>query len=144
VARRVPINYCLLLAYTILESYVIGAIIRYYPVDVILTAMGSTLGMFIGLTLYALFTKRDLTYMGGMLSGGSMILLVAIIMTFFLDIPYLRMAIVVAILLLACLYVIYDTQLIAGKGKHKLSFDDYIIGALMLYADIMTIFTSLL
>lgn len=144
VARRHPLNIILLFAYTILESYMIGAICIFYPVDQILAAMAMTCALFLGLTLYAMFTKSDLTYMGGMLAGGCMILLVAVIINFILNIPILRTIILVVILLLACLYVIYDTQLIVGKGKHSLDMDEYVVGALFLYSDFVTIFMSIL
>ena len=42
------------------------------------------------------------------------------------------------------LYLIYDTQLIAGGKQHQLGYDDYIIGALLLYIDIMMLFLELL
>jgi FtsH-binding integral membrane protein len=40
--------------------------------------------------------------------------------------------------------LVYDTQLIAGKGKLKLGVDDYIIGALIIYLDIILLFLELL
>ena len=42
------------------------------------------------------------------------------------------------------LYLIYDTQLVAGGGQHELSYDDYIVGALLIYVDIMMLFLELL
>jgi FtsH-binding integral membrane protein len=144
VARKHPLNLILLAAYTIFESYMVGAICIFYSVDSILMAMSCTVALFVGLSIFAVCTKKDLTYMGGMLAGGSMILLIAIIMTFFIKIKILQTIIIVLILLLACVYVIYDTQLIIGKGKHALSMDDYVTGALMLYSDLITIFTALL
>ena len=42
------------------------------------------------------------------------------------------------------IFLIFDTQLIVGKGRHRLSLDDYIIAALILYLDIITIFLYLL
>jgi FtsH-binding integral membrane protein len=42
------------------------------------------------------------------------------------------------------LFLIHDTQLIVGKGKWRLGLDDYIIGALIIYVDIITIFLYLL
>lgn len=42
------------------------------------------------------------------------------------------------------LYLIFDTQLILGKGRHKLSIDDYVLGALILYIDIIMIFIYIL
>ena len=46
--------------------------------------------------------------------------------------------------LLFGLYLIFDTQLILGKGRYSLSIDDYILGALVLYVDIIMIFIYLL
>ena len=40
--------------------------------------------------------------------------------------------------------MIYDTQLIAGGKKHQLSMDDYIVGPLLLYIDIMMLFLELI
>ena len=42
------------------------------------------------------------------------------------------------------LYLVYDTQLIAGGKRFELSMDDYIIGALILYIDIVGLFLKLL
>ena len=42
------------------------------------------------------------------------------------------------------MYLVYDTQLICGKHKLKLSIDDYIIAALILYIDIIQIFLYIL
>ena len=42
------------------------------------------------------------------------------------------------------LFLIIDTQLIVGGGRHELSIDDYVIGALVLYLDIIYIFIELL
>ena len=42
------------------------------------------------------------------------------------------------------LYLIYDTQLITCGKSHSLSYDDYILGSLLVYIDIMLIFLELL
>ena len=42
------------------------------------------------------------------------------------------------------LYLVYDTQLIAGGKSHSLSYDDYIVGTLLLYIDVMMLFLELL
>ena len=46
--------------------------------------------------------------------------------------------------LLFGIFLIFDTQLILGEGRHKLQIDDYILGALILYTDIIMIFYYLL
>ena len=42
------------------------------------------------------------------------------------------------------LYIIYDTQVIMGDKQEMLQLDDYILGAFMIYTDIITIFLQLL
>ena len=41
-------------------------------------------------------------------------------------------------------YLIYDTQLIMGGKRYEIDIDDYILGAIILYTDIITIFLYLL
>jgi FtsH-binding integral membrane protein len=57
---------------------------------------------------------------------------------------YLEILICSVIAIIYGLFIIYDTQLIAG-GKHsELTYDDYIIGALLLYVDIVGMFVYIL
>ena len=41
-------------------------------------------------------------------------------------------------------YIVYDTQLIAGGRYDELTYDDYVIGALLLYIDVVGLFMYLL
>ena len=41
-------------------------------------------------------------------------------------------------------YLIFDTQLVMGGKRYELCIDDYIVGALILYLDIIMIFLYLL
>ena len=43
-------------------------------------------------------------------------------------------------IILTCIYIVYDTKMIC----EKLSIDDYVIGALMLYTDIIQLFLYIL
>jgi FtsH-binding integral membrane protein len=42
------------------------------------------------------------------------------------------------------MYLVYDTQLISGNGRYGLTLDDYIVGALILYIDVIGLFMELL
>lgn len=42
------------------------------------------------------------------------------------------------------LYLIIDTQLIIGGRHIELSLDDYVLGAILLYVDIITLFIEIL
>ena len=41
-------------------------------------------------------------------------------------------------------YLIFDTQLVMGGKRYQLSIDDFIVGALILYLDIIMIFLYLI
>ena len=42
------------------------------------------------------------------------------------------------------LYIVYDTQLIMGGHSFKIELDDYILGAMVLYIDIIVLFLRIL
>ena len=42
------------------------------------------------------------------------------------------------------LYLIYDTQLVIGEKKNFIKMDLYILGAMMIYLDIITLFLKIL
>ena len=44
------------------------------------------------------------------------------------------------VIVIYSVFIIYDTQLIAGGRYNEISFDDYVIGALMLYVDVVGLF----
>ena len=101
----------------------------------------------IACTLYAFTTKNDFTYGRGMIWVLVMALLMLVLFsTIFAmegDNKAYNCIIALCVVLLG-LFLIHDTQLIVGKGKWRLGLDDYIIGALIIYVDIITIFLYLL
>ena len=46
--------------------------------------------------------------------------------------------------LLMSLYLIYDTQLVIGQKKNFIEMDLYILGAMMIYLDIISLFLKIL
>jgi FtsH-binding integral membrane protein len=143
-ARNVPINYILLFTFTIAETYMVAAISIWEDPQIVMIAAVMTGSVFIALTTFALFTDIDLTYRSGLI----MVLIFGFIFAFILYIIYpsyiLHIAISILGIIIVGMFIIYDTQLIAGQKKYKLSYDEYIIGALMLYTDIITMFLCIL
>mmetsp|Transcript_67955 Transcript_67955/g.94126 ORF Transcript_67955/g.94126 Transcript_67955/m.94126 type:complete len:119 (+) Transcript_67955:213-569(+) len=66
-ARKVPVNYLLLLLFTMCEAYCVAGICSFYETKEVVGAMVTTAGMTLGLTIYAFCTKTDFTMMGGIL-----------------------------------------------------------------------------
>ena len=148
VARNVPGNYILLLIFTLGESYMVSNICSYYslsqPKVVILAGLGTVL-ITLACTIYAFTTKTDFTLMGGFMWIMGMTALVLVLFTWvFRWNTFIHNFIIALCILFFGIFLIFDTQMIVGKGKHKLSLDDYVIGALILYVDIITIFVYLL
>ena len=42
------------------------------------------------------------------------------------------------------IYLVADTQMIIGKGRYEINDDDYILGALILYMDMIQLFLYIL
>ena len=101
--------------------------------------------MTVALTIYAMFTKTDFTVCSGLFFVISIAMLMLIIISIFMSFVSWWHPFVSAILVMVYgLYLIYDTQLIAGGHSYQLTLDDYVVGSLMLYVDIMMIFLELL
>jgi len=96
------------------------------------------------LTVYAFTTKTDFTMMGGVFFMLGFGLLGLIIINMFFASAFLRTLICLFGAFLMGLYIIYDTQLILGKGEASLEIDDYIFAAMSLYIDIVQLFTYIL
>lgn len=83
--------------------------------------------------------------MGGMFFVLSMSLFMFGMIVIFIS----RQPFMINVYLIVCIifygfYLIYDTQLIVGGKRRELTVDDYVIGALILYLDIIIIFLKLL
>ena len=112
---------------------------------IVFAAATMTAGIVIALTLYAVFTKTDFTTCGGILAVLGGVFLVFMIFSFFFGPTFHLIMSFVGVLLFG-IYLVFDTQYIVG-GKHRrhtIDKDDYILGAVMLYLDIITIFIYLL
>ena len=58
--------------------------------------------------------------------------------------PFLHILYAAISVILYAFYLIYDTQLILSDKAKAISYDDYIIGSIMIYTDIIEIFIRLL
>lgn len=144
--RKYPLNYISLAVYTVFHTYLVGACSAFYEKQTVMQAAVCTLAMFLALSTYAVFTKTDITYMGGFLSSASMMVFIFIIMMSFFTInSYMYTILIFVMICLLSVWIVYDVQLIVGGNKFsELSMDDYCIGALIVYSDIITIFMYLL
>jgi len=107
--------------------------------QIIMTAMGGTGVIFLGLSAYALTTKKDFSFLGGMLFAGMIVILVAALANIFLAMPALQLAISGAVILIMSGFILFDTGRIVNGGE-----TNYIMATASLYLNIYNIFVSLL
>jgi hypothetical protein len=144
-ARRVPTNYILLLIFTLLEAFIFGHICSFYDTASVITASAITAAVTIALTLYAMFTKTDFTVCGQLFVVLCAVAFLLSIMSFFVSYKSPMHPFISGVFaIIYGLYLIVDTQMVLGKGEYSLSVDDYVVGALIIYVDIMMLFLQLL
>ena len=103
------------------------------------TALGGTGAIFLGLSAYALTTRRDFSFMGGFLFAGMIVVLLAMIGNMFLEIPALHLTISAVMVLLMSAMILFDTSRIINGGE-----TNYIRATVSLYLDLYNLFISLL
>jgi modulator of FtsH protease len=107
--------------------------------QIIGTAFAGTGIIFLGLSGYALSSKRDFSFMGGFLFAGMMVVVLAMIGNIFLQMPALSLAVSAGIILLMSGFILFDTSRIVNGGE-----TNYIMATYGLYLSIFNIFISLL
>ncbi|MCE2595662.1 Bax inhibitor-1/YccA family protein [Motilimonas cestriensis] len=107
--------------------------------ETVLTALGGTALAFFATSAYALTTKRDLSFLNGMIVTGFVVLIVAMIANIFLAMPALSLAISSLFILFSSAVIMLTTQNIIRGGE-----TNYISATVTLYVSIYNIFVSLL
>lgn len=103
-------------------------------------AMGGTGLTFIGLSAYALVTRKDFSFMGGMLGAGILVAFLAGLAAAFIPgLTGLSMAVSVMFVLLMSGMILYQTSEIIHGGE-----TNYIMATVSLYVSLYNLFTSLL
>jgi modulator of FtsH protease len=142
--RHVPgLNLVALFAFTtftgIVISPLIAVILRINPGS-ILAAGVLTVGIFGGLTAYVFISKKDFSFLRGMVTVGLIVVILAGVVNIFLGSGALGFAVAAATLLLFSGFVLYDTSNIIRRYP----VNEYVAGALSLYLDAFNIFLALL
>lgn len=122
----------------------LGPIINHYlgmpnGGEVVMMAMGGTGAIFIGLSAYALTTRKDFSFMGGFLMVGILVAFLAGLAAYFFEMPGLALAVSSMFVLLMSGLILYETSNIVHGGE-----TNYILATITLYVSIYNLFTSLL
>ena len=122
----------------------LGPIIGYYMKSpngpqLVMNAMAITGITFVGLSAYAITSRKNFSFLGGFLMAGILVAFLCGVMTLFFDVPALSMAVSAAFVLLMVGLILYQTSEIIHGGE-----TNYIMATVTLYIAIYNMFTSLL
>jgi modulator of FtsH protease len=107
--------------------------------SLVASALGCTALAFIGLSAYALVSRRDFSFLSGFLVVGMFVLLGVILAGLFFDLSAFQGAISAAVVLLASALILWQTSAIIHGGE-----TNYILATVSLYVSIYNLFLSLL
>jgi modulator of FtsH protease len=125
-------------------GYTLGPIVSHYLSlpnggQTVVAAMGGTAAIFLGLSAYALTTRKDFSYMGGFLMVGVLVAFFAGLAAVFFQIPALSLTVSAAFVLLMSGLILYETSNIIHGGE-----TNYVMATVSLFVSIFNLFTSLL
>ncbi|NMG47361.1 BAX inhibitor (BI)-1/YccA family protein [Azoarcus communis] len=125
-------------------GYTLGPILSHYlsmpnGSQVVMQAMGGTAAIFLGLSAYALTSRKDFSFMGGFLMVGILVAFLAGLGAVFFEMPALSLAVSAMFVLLMSGLILYETSNIIHGGE-----TNYVMATVTLYVSIYNLFTSLL
>jgi modulator of FtsH protease len=129
-------------AITGLLGFGLGPMLTHYMSinpSIVMTAMGGTGAIFLGLSGYALSSRKDFNFMGGFLAVGLLVAIGAMVLNIFLAIPALALAVSAAVIMIMSGLILYQTSAMIHGGE-----TNYISATAGLFLSILNIFTSLL
>jgi len=131
--------------FTGLLGFSLGPILNYYLAtlanggEIIMTALGGTGVIFLGLSAYALTTKKDFSFLGAFIGVGMLVVFAGMIAAMIFQLPMVSLALSGAIILLMSALILYQTSAIIRGGE-----TNYILATVTLFVSIYNLFTSLL
>jgi modulator of FtsH protease len=129
-------------AITGLLGFGLGPMLSYYlnvNPNIVMVAMGGTGAIFLGLSGYALTTRKDFSFMGGFIFVGMLVAIGAMVVNIFLGIPALALAVSAAVIMIMSGFILFQTSAMIHGGE-----TNYISATASLFLSILNIFTSLL
>ncbi len=144
-AAALPLTF----AFTGLMGFGLGPLLNHYlglpnGGEIVMTAMGMTALTFVGLSAYVLTSRKDFSFMGGFLSAGLIVALIAMVALFVLpmfgvNVGGMHLALSGVVVLLMAGFILYDTSNIVNG-----TYTNYIMATVSLYLNIYNLLVHLL
>lgn len=103
------------------------------------SALGTTAAAFVGLSAFALVTRKDFSFLSGFLVMGFFVLMGAVVLSLFFDLSAFSVAISCGFVLFASAAILWQTSAIVHGGE-----TNYILATVTLFVSIYNLFLSLL
>lgn len=132
-------------AFTGFMGYTLGPILNAYIAhfsngsQLVATALGGTGIIFFALSGYTLTTRKDFSFLNGFLFVATMVALLAMIASIFIQLPVLQLAISALFVLISSGLILFQTSEIIHGGE-----TNYIMATVSLFVSIYNLFISLL
>lgn len=142
--RNSSLGLAFVFALTGFMGYTLGPILSGYlsmanGSQIVMNAFMITGVMFLGLSAYALTSKKDFSFMAAFLAVGIIVGFLAGLAALFFEMPTLSLAVSAIFVLLMAGLILYETSNIIHGGE-----TNYIMATVTLYVSIFNLFTSLL
>ncbi len=102
-------------------------------------ALGATGAILLALSAWVLATRRDFSWMGGMLFAGMIVAILAGLAAIFFEMPALALAVSAMVALLSAGLILFETSVIVNGGE-----TNYVLATVSLFVSLFNLFTSLL
>lgn len=125
-----------------LLGFGLGPVLNHYMAvnpSIVMTALGGTGVIFLGLSGYALTTRKDFSFLAGFLMVGFFVVIGAALLNIFLGIPALFLALNAAIVMIMSGFILFQTSQIIHGGE-----TNYIMATAGLFLSILNMFQALL
>ncbi|MEZ0121055.1 MAG: Bax inhibitor-1/YccA family protein [Candidatus Reddybacter sp.] len=125
-------------------GFTLGPIINMYlglpnGTELVMNALGATAITFVGLSFYALSSRKDFSFLGGFIMVGVIVAFLAGIGAYFLEMQGLSLIVSAMFVILMSAMILWQTSQIINGGE-----TNYIMATVTLYIAIYNLFTSLL
>ena len=144
--RKTPgINIVALLAFTFVSGAYFApalmlAVLKTGSMDVVFQAAAITGSIFVGLTAYTFISKKDFSFLGGIVYVGLFAVIGIMLVNFFIQSEAATIAVSWIGSVLFSLFILFDTSRIMRTHES----DEYVSGALSLYLDFINLFLFVL
>ncbi|MCL2075776.1 MAG: Bax inhibitor-1/YccA family protein [Betaproteobacteria bacterium] len=142
--RNSSMGVLLVFALTGFLGYTLGPLLSVYlslpnGSGIVMMALGGTASIFFAMSIIALTSKRDFSFVGKFLFAGILVAFLAGVVTIFFPMPALALVVSTVFILLSSGLILWQTQSIIRGGE-----TNYVMATVTLYVSLYNIFVSLL